>query len=826
MRISSAWASASVAIALGLSPALAAPLTVYDDALRNGFVDWSWGVRNFASASPVHGGTAAISFEPDGWTGLFFHRDLGLELVRYEAIELWVRGSGAGGQLMSVAVTVGGTPLGQAHALGEFLPGGVLSTSWTFVRVPFAALGVTSGSPDGFWLQDATGGDQGTIFVDDVRLAERTTPPPPPAAISVAIHVDADRRPVSPQIYGVSFGTDVQAARRRWPIRRWGGNATTRYSWQDDTANRAFDYLFMNIPEPNANPGALPNGSAVDRFLDATRAAGGEPILTVPMIGWTPKDRAVRWGFSVAKYGAQQQTECTINPFPGCNADAGNGVKPNGTNVTGNDPHDTSREIGPSFVTAWMAHLAARYGTAAQGGIRLFALDNEPALWNSSHRDVHPNPLTYDELWQKSRDTAAAIKAQDLNAQVLGPVSWGWCEYFYSAADGCAPGPDMQAHGGLALTEWYLKQVADYRTATGVRLVDQLDIHYYPQGTNIALSDDESAATSARRLRSLRGLYDPTFVDESWIGQPVNLIPRMKGWIAARLPGTKLALTEWNWGGDDGLSSALAHAEALAIFAREGVDLAARWVAPAEGSRVEDAFKLYLDYDGAGAKVTGDSVRATSSEIDGVGSYAIRSADGKLFLLLFNKDTVVRHVDSALSQGSYTDSAALYGFDGTRRLGSLGQTATRGGTLALDLPARSATLAVLRLAGAAPAPGFYTVSPCRVIDTRNPTGAYGGPALAAGDRTFTLTGRCGIPAGAKAVALNLSITLPTGAGALRLFPTGIALPGTTAINFGTNQTRTNNAILGLDANGGLTVHTDLAAGATVQMILDVNGYFQ
>lgn len=826
MRITSGPAFALV-LALGLSSsASAAPLTVYDDALRNGFADWSWCVRNFASTSPVHGGTTAISFEPDGWTGLFFHRDLGLQLANYEAVEFWVRGSGTGGQLMTFAVTAGGAPLGQAHALGEFIPGGTLTTTWTFVRVPFASLGVTSGSPDGFWFQDATGGNQATVYLDDVRLAERTTPLPPPASISVSIDVDADRRPVSPQIYGVSFGDDGQTGRRRWPIRRWGGNATTRYSWQDDTANRASDYLFMNIPEPNSNPAALPNGSAVDHFLDVTRAAGGEPILTVPTIGWTPKDRAVRWGFSVAKYGAQAQTECTINPFQGCNADAGNGVKTNGTNVTGNDPHDTSREVGPSFVTAWMAHLASRYGTAAQGGIRLYALDNEPALWNSSHRDVHPNPLTYDELWQKTRDTAAAIKAQDPNAQVLGPVSWGWCEYFYSAADGCSPGADMQAHGGLALTDWYLKQVADYRTATGVRLVDQLDVHYYPQGTNVALSNDESAGTSALRLRSLRGLYDPTYTDESWIGQPVHLIPRMKAWIAARLPGTKLALTEWNWGNDDGLSSALAHAEALAIFGREGVDVAARWVAPAEGSRVEDAFKLYLDYDGAGSKVMGDSVRATSSEIDGVGSYAIRSADGRLFLLLFNKDTVVRHVDSALVSGGYSGSATLYRFDGTRRLSLLGSATPAGGALSLDLPARSATLAVLRLAGGAPAPGFYTVSPCRVIDTRNPAGAYGGPALAPGDRAFVIAGRCGVPAGAKAVALNLSVTLPTGSGALRLLPTGIPVPGTTAINFSAGQTRTNNAILGLDANGSLTVHTDLSAGATVQMILDVNGYFQ
>ncbi len=147
-----------------------------------------------------------------------------------------------------------------------------------------------------------------------------------------------------------------------------GGNATTRYSWQDDTANRASDYLFYNIPESNAHPENLPNGSAADVFVDQTRAAGGEALITVPLIGWTPVDRNYRWGFSIAKYGAQQQNECTINPFQGCNADAGNGVRPDGTTpVTGNDPHDTSRAIDPSFVTGWMAHLAARTGTAAQG---------------------------------------------------------------------------------------------------------------------------------------------------------------------------------------------------------------------------------------------------------------------------------------------------------------------------------------------------------------------------------------------------------------------------------------------------------------------------
>src|SRR5436305_10066542 len=171
-------------------------------------------------------------------------------------------------------------------------------------------------------------------------------------AVTVNVDPNADRHPVSPLIYGVDFGSTAQANRLYWPVRRWGGNATTRYSWQDDTANRAADYLFYNIPENNPNPQNLPNGSAADVFIDDTRTAGGEALMTVPLIGWTPVDRNYRWGFSVAKYGPQQQTECTINPFQGCNADAGNGLHPDGSPVTGNDPLDTSRaiEIGRAHV--------------------------------------------------------------------------------------------------------------------------------------------------------------------------------------------------------------------------------------------------------------------------------------------------------------------------------------------------------------------------------------------------------------------------------------------------------------------------------------------
>ncbi|HYG61509.1 MAG TPA: glycoside hydrolase family 44 protein [Thermoanaerobaculia bacterium] len=815
---------------LGAHPAAAAPLMAYDDQLRNGFSDWSWATRSMAQTAVVRTGTAAISFEPDGWAGLFFHRDLGIDTGAYEAVELWVHGSAPGGQNVRIALTSGGDPVGNDAPLAGFVTGGAIPAGqWARALVPFASLGVTSGSFDGFWLQDGTGGDQPAIYVDDVQLIERSTPPPPPAAITVSMDLDADRRPISPLIYGVNFGSDAQAADLQWPVRRWGGNAVTRYSWQHDISNKASDWFYYNIESDTPNPATLPHGSTADLFIDATRNTGGEPIITVPLIGWTPIDRTRRWGFSVGKYGAQQKTECTEtgNVF-WCNPDAGNGVYPNGTPITANDPHDTSREIGTGFVTDWMAHIASRTGAAGDGGVRFFALDNEPMLWNSTHRDVHPAPVTYDEMWQRTRDYAAAMKAEDPAIQILGPSDWGWCAYFFSAADGCSAGPDAAAHGNVPFLPWYLQQVRAYELAHGVRLVDYLDIHYYPQGTNIALSSDESATTAARRLRSLKGLYDPSYIDESWIGQPVRLIPRMKEWVASYLPGAKLAITEYNWGNDGGVTSALAQAEALAIFGREGVDLATRWVAPAADTPVEDAFRLYLDYDGAGGKVEGDSVRAVSSNVDAVGAYAVRGAGTRVYLLLFNKDTASHQTDIRVA-GGLSGAVTLYRFGAAGRLAAAGTATLAGGALGLVLPSRSATLAVVELTEPPAGAGFYTLAPCRVLDTRQAAGAFGGPVLSAGaGRQFPFAGRCGIPAGARAVSVNVTVVSPTQGGFVRAYPGGVTAPSTSLINFSAGQIRANNAILPLaaDGNGTLVFQAGFTLPGTVHLLVDVNGYFQ
>jgi hypothetical protein len=504
--------------------------------------------------------------------------------------------------------------------------------------------------------------------------------------ILVTIDPSSQRRAISPDIYGVNFADLADPDALSYPINRRGGNSTTRYNWRRDIHNTARDWFFMNIPNAVENEQALPAGSGMDHFLADSLAAGSRPILTLPLIGWAPRDERVKlWGFSVQEYGGQDATECTVTGGVfWCQPDAGNGFLA-GNKLSGNDPHDTSMEIGASWVSDWLDHLEG-------SGVELFSLDNEPMLWSETHFDVHPQPTTYDELWNQTVAIASVVKSKRPDAKVLGPVVWGWCAYFHSAADGCFPGSDQAAHGGKPFLEWYLEQICAHQASTGIRLVDYLDVHYYPQGGQ-ALSGEGNAAMQARRLRSVKDLYDPGYPSESWIPEAVRLVPRLRELIAGHCPGTKLAITEYNWG-EDCVTCALAQAEVLAVFGREGVDLATRWGAPAADTLDEDAFRLFLDYDGNGSGVLGHSVAATSSAVDTVSSYAVDNGSGKLLLLLFNKSTASRtvSVNATVALGT---SARLHRLGASQRLTDLGEVAISGSPWSLSLPARSASLFVL-----------------------------------------------------------------------------------------------------------------------------------
>jgi hypothetical protein len=451
------------------------------------------------------------------------------------------------------------------------------------------------------------------------------------------IDVDAalGRHKISPEVYGVAFASRSQLLDLNVPVNRWGGNPTTRYNWQVNADNRGQDWYFQSIAYGSSTPGEGP-----DSFIADAKAAGAQAMMTVPTVGWVARvgpSRGKLCSFSIAKYGPQQDADWQWFP------DAGNGVRTNGQHVTGNDPSDANVAADDAFHQGWFEHLVSRWGTAESGGLRYYVLDNEPSIWFATHRDVHPEGPRMVEVLDKFIDYGRRIKAVDREAQIMGPEEWGWSGYFYSGFDqqwGALHGwenlPDRAAHGGADYLPWLLQQLRQHQDATGQRLLDVFTVHYYPQGGEFG--NDTSAAMQARRNRSTRSLWDPGYVDETWIGTQVRLIPRLKQWVAQYYPRTRIGITEYNWGAEGHINGATAQADVLGIFGREGLDVAARWTTPDPSTPTYKAIKMYRNYDGQRSTFGETSISARVPNPDQLSAFAaLRRRDGAVTVMVVNK---------------------------------------------------------------------------------------------------------------------------------------------------------------------------------------------
>jgi hypothetical protein len=167
--------------------------------------------------------------------------------------------------------------------------------------------------------------------------------------------------------------------------------------------------------------------------------------------------------------------------------------------------------------------------------------------------------------------------------------------------------------------------------------------------------------------------------------------------------------------------------------------------------------------------------------------------------------------DPVLYGELYLQSA---GIDVARGVAWFGTDSAAGQVIAVDLYA-------------APAPsGFFPIAPCRLVDSRSSVGTSGGPLAGAGERALVLTGRCGVPASARSLVVNVTVTGAAADGDLRAFPSDGVLGVPTVLSFRTGRTRANNAVLLLaaDGSGHVTVHND--ALGPVDVVVDVSGYFE
>lgn len=500
-----------------------------------------------------------------------------------------------------------------------------------------------------------------------VNPALQPTPAPPADGNAVTVLVDTTvaTHTISPLIYGVSFAEPDILADLRPTVNSWGGNTSTRYNWEHGTAwNAARDWYYMNVDYDEGE-----GGSSSDRHIEGSIRYGAEVRMALPTLGWVAKDN--------------DNDNCS---FPNPDGSCGNAelvsCRDGGGPIA--DPAVTSQRSDVESVRRWVQHMVD------QGyGVRFFAMDNEPDLWGETHYDVHPTCTTYQEILDQYLAYAPMVREVAPDSELLGPVSCCW-HYYWNSPAGSA---DKLKHGNQDFLPWFLDQVRQHDQQKGLRSIDVLDIHYYPEGVFRGGDDPETAAL---RLRSTRSLWDPTYVDESWIEKPVALIPRMKQVIAEHYPGLKLGITEWNFGAEEHISGALAVADVLGILGREDVYMANYWTHPDPGTPSYLAFKLYTNFDGEGARFGDTSVSAATSNRDAVAAYAaIDSASGDLHLMLINKDP-----SRALSAGLDLRNVATNGAATLYRLGGAAETIAtepfdlrEGNTL--TLPPSSITLMVL-----------------------------------------------------------------------------------------------------------------------------------
>ena len=391
----------------------------------------------------------------------------------------------------------------------------------------------TSASTAGPVIVTADGGRVQSQTVITEAIAAKVSGPTPNggkitgATTPMAVECKSPGQAVSPTIFGIAWADtdkDIGAT-----AHRWGGNTTSRYNAKLSAWNTGNDWFWQNLKIDSH-----------EVFLAKAAEKGGLAAVTVPMMGWVSKDTTSA-SFPVSVFGPQEKTDPDHPDF-------GNGKKADGkTLIKPGEPARTSVPVTPEDVGAFVASVRAYEKKLGKKIVFEWILDNEPGLWSTTHRDVHPDPLTYDELLSKTIAFGTAIRKADPDAIIAGPTSYGWWEYFYSTKDhdeGLRNKPDRKAHGDVPLIAWYLQKLAEHEKKTGVRILDVLDVHIYPQADHVQGPDGKGGdgggetdrKTNDLRFRTTRSLWDRSYEDESWIKEAVYLIPRMKDLIAQNYP--------------------------------------------------------------------------------------------------------------------------------------------------------------------------------------------------------------------------------------------------------------------------------------------------
>ena len=485
----------------------------------------------------------------------------------------------------------------------------------------------------------------------------------PTPTVTFSIDGSQDVHPISRFIYGMN-GWDPSGRPKNLALSRSGGNRMTAYNWENNASNAGSDYQNQN--DDFLGGGNTPNG-AVAPGLEAARAAGAGMIVTMPLIGYVAAD----------KNGGGDVAGTAASPAPNYLASRFRQSMPRKGSAFATTP-----DTGDAFVyqDEYVHFLDDKYpgAFAAANNPIWISLDNEPDLWQHTHArlrgDTNPatqagQTATYAEMVQRTTDYADAAKDVNPAALVFGPVNYGWQGMirFQDAADA----------NNRDFLEFYLAQMKNAETATGHRLVDVLDVHWYPEARGTCIGnpmdgcritdEDTDAAVVAARKQAPRSLWDPTYTENSWIAQfstngPIRLLPRLHDKIAANYPGTRLAITEYNYGAANHISGAIAQADALGVFGREGLFAATLWRLVSNNNFIYGAFEMFRNFDGANGIFGDTSIRATTSDVATATVYA--SVDqgnaNRMVIVCINKADADTTASITITHGVQFHTARVY----------------------------------------------------------------------------------------------------------------------------------------------------------------------
>jgi mannan endo-1,4-beta-mannosidase len=446
------------------------------------------------------------------------------------------------------------------------------------------------------------------------------------AQVNFTVAVKDSLAQISPYIFGTN--QDLTGD-ENWGSRRQGGNRMTGYNWENNASNAGSDYLHSS-DNYLTYIGGITNenepGIVASSFHDKSIQFGAYSLITLQMAGYVSRDKdgvvpasqaapSVRWEAVQFAKG---------KPFS---------IAP-----------DTSD--GYVYMDEYVNFLVNKYGRAnSAAGVKGYSLDNEPSLWPTTHPRIHPQSATCQEIVKKAIDLSVAVKAIDPYAEIFGPALYG-----YSAYINFQGAPDWTSVSSRKAYKWfidyYLDQMKKANDTTGKRLLDALDIHWYSAaiGDNTITSADASTYNDKlARVQAPRTLWDSYYTENSWIGKypqgHLPLLPNLFTSINKYYPGTKLAFTEFSYGGETDISGGIAAADALGIFAKYGVYFATAWPLYTTSPYLSAAYRIYRNYDGN--KSTFGNYYAPSQTSDSVNTSiygSIKNEANEIHLVVINKD--------------------------------------------------------------------------------------------------------------------------------------------------------------------------------------------